>query len=78
MPTCTDASVVNDELRWGIESMKIFLDDDDRDNFAYRLSTILSGASTLCFAWELYFLLVKRQIDEVNRADSKTHADLAQ
>jgi len=47
----------------GIERRKIFLDDDDRDNFVQRLSAILSGTSTSCFAWSLlpnhYHLLLR-------------------
>ncbi len=34
----------------GIERRKISLDDGDRDSFVKRLSTILAGAATSCFA----------------------------
>jgi putative transposase len=79
VPTCRDASVKEDELRGnaridapgalhhiigrGIERRKLFLDDVDRDNFVQRLSTILSGTETSCFAWSLlpnhYHLLLR-------------------
>ena len=36
-----------------IERRKIFLDDDDRDNFLERLAGIVSDTNTLCFAWAL-------------------------
>ncbi len=47
----------------GTARRKVFLDDDDRDNFVQRLSTILSGTATSCFAWSLlpnhYHLLLR-------------------
>ena len=47
----------------GIERRKIFLDDNDRDNFVERLRTILSGTATSCLAWALlpnhYHLLLR-------------------
>ena len=35
----------------GIERRKIFRSDKDRENFLDRLSTMLSKAETLCYAW---------------------------
>jgi putative transposase len=47
----------------GIERGQIFLDDADRDHFVGRLATVLSEASTSCFAWILipnhFHLLVR-------------------
>lgn len=37
----------------GIERRKIFLDDNDRDVFIRRLSTLLEETETDCFAWAL-------------------------
>jgi REP element-mobilizing transposase RayT len=37
----------------GIERRNIFFDDMDRDNFLTRLSVILSGTQTRCFAWAM-------------------------
>lgn len=37
----------------GIERRKIFLDDDDRENFLERLGSIVSCSGTQCFAWAL-------------------------
>ena len=35
----------------GIERRRIFTDDDDRDDFVNRLSTILLETSTICVRW---------------------------
>ncbi len=78
VPTCADASVVNDGLRRGIERGRTLPNAADRDNCLHRLSTILFSAFTLCSAWELHFPLEKRQINEVNGTDSRTQADLVQ
>jgi REP element-mobilizing transposase RayT len=37
----------------GIERKRIFIDDDDRDNFVTRLTSILPESSTRCYAWAL-------------------------
>jgi len=37
----------------GIERRKIFLSDVDRDDFVDRLSRIMRGAETLCYACAL-------------------------
>jgi REP element-mobilizing transposase RayT len=37
----------------GIERRKIFLTNDDRDDFVDRLSRIMSESETLCYAWAL-------------------------
>ncbi len=37
----------------GIERRQIFQDNADRNNFIYRLSTILKQTSTYCYAWAL-------------------------
>ena len=37
----------------GIERRRIFTDDDDRNDFLNRLSTILSETGTTCYAWAL-------------------------
>ena len=37
----------------GIERRKLFLSDDDRDDFVDRLSGIISESKTLCYAWAL-------------------------
>ena len=37
----------------GIERRKIFNDNNDRDNFLYRLAMILTDTQTSCFAWAL-------------------------
>jgi len=37
----------------GIERRKLFLNDDDRDDFVNRLSRIMSESETLCCAWAL-------------------------
>lgn len=37
----------------GIERKRIFLDDEDRDNFLERFGNILLDTSTSCFAWAL-------------------------
>jgi len=47
----------------GIERRRIFNDDQDRNNFLKRLGTILTDASTTCYAWALipnhFHLLLK-------------------
>jgi len=47
----------------GIERRKIFLDDQDRDNFLKRLGDLVLETRTLCFAWALipnhFHLLLK-------------------
>jgi len=35
----------------GIERRKIFNDDKDRENFIERLSVLLPGTKTQCYAW---------------------------
>ncbi|MBL7175125.1 MAG: hypothetical protein ISS66_04795 [Desulfobacteraceae bacterium] len=35
----------------GIERHKIFRDNKDRDDFIERLSVILPGTNTSCYAW---------------------------
>jgi putative transposase len=37
----------------GIERRRIFLDDQDRDNFIERLGDIVTETKTFCFAWAL-------------------------
>ncbi|MCB2149687.1 MAG: transposase [Deltaproteobacteria bacterium] len=37
----------------GIERRKLFLNDDDRDDFVKRLSRIVRDSETLCYAWAL-------------------------
>jgi REP element-mobilizing transposase RayT len=37
----------------GIERRRIFLDDQDRDNFIERLGDIVTETNTFCFAWAL-------------------------
>ncbi len=37
----------------GIERRKIFLDDQDRDNFVNRLGDLVIETQTPCFAWAL-------------------------
>ena len=37
----------------GIERRKLFLNDDDRDDFVDRISRIVSESETLCYAWAL-------------------------
>jgi REP element-mobilizing transposase RayT len=37
----------------GIERLKIFWDDIDRDNFVHRLGEVISQTHTSCFAWAL-------------------------
>ena len=37
----------------GIERRKIFLDDDDRENFLERLGSLIAASGTQCFAWAL-------------------------
>ena len=37
----------------GIERRRIFFDDDDRDNFVKRLTTVLPESSARCYAWAL-------------------------
>ncbi len=47
----------------GIERQRIFQDDQDRDNFLQRLSTIVTETATACYAWALipnhFHLLLK-------------------
>jgi hypothetical protein len=35
----------------GIERRRIFIDDQDRDNFVKRLGAIVTETQTFCFAW---------------------------
>ncbi|BBO88971.1 hypothetical protein [Desulfosarcina ovata] len=37
----------------GVERWKIFLNDSDRNDFVDRLSRIMTGSETLCYAWAL-------------------------
>jgi len=37
----------------GIEKRPIFLDDQDREDFLYRLRTLLTDSETICYAWVL-------------------------
>ena len=37
----------------GIESRRIFSDDQDRDNFIEQLGNIVTETKTSCFAWAL-------------------------
>ena len=37
----------------GIERKNIFIDDDDRVNFAERLHKLLAETDTVCYAWAL-------------------------
>jgi len=37
----------------GIERKSIFRDNKDRNNFLERLSDIIAGTETKCFAWSL-------------------------
>lgn len=37
----------------GIERKRIFFDDQDRDNFVARLTTVLPESMALCYAWAL-------------------------
>jgi len=39
----------------GIERRKIFLDDQDRNNWIERLGTIIDETGTPCFSWVLMF-----------------------
>ncbi|MHA1630051.1 MAG: transposase [Candidatus Heimdallarchaeota archaeon] len=50
----------------GIERRKIFLDDDDRENFLERLGSIIVASDTQCFAWALipnHFHLLLKTLD---------------
>ena len=37
----------------GIERRKIYIDDDDRENFLERLGRLVSDSGTACYAWAL-------------------------
>ncbi|MCK4503473.1 MAG: transposase [Desulfuromonadales bacterium] len=37
----------------GIERRKIFLDDEDRENFIARLTHVLEATQTICYAWAM-------------------------
>ena len=37
----------------GIARQKIFLSDEDRDDFLYRLEAILNWSKAICYAWAL-------------------------
>ena len=37
----------------GIERRRIFLDDQERDNFVERFGDIVTESETFCFAWAL-------------------------
>jgi len=37
----------------GIERRKIYVDDDDRENFLERLGRLVSDSGTECYAWAL-------------------------
>ena len=55
----------------GIERRKIFLDDDDRENFLERLGSLVAGSGTQCLAWALipnhFHLLLRTELAPLSK-----------
>ncbi len=52
-PRIDAPSILHHIICRGIERRRIFTDDNDRDDFVNRLTTILAETATPCYAWAL-------------------------
>ena len=51
LPRLDPPGVLHHIMIRGIERRKIFVDDEDRENFVERLSVLLPVTETMCYAW---------------------------